>query len=295
MQASKRPHNLGIVVHGLGSRRQLWRVHHIPQPLHLRCHLLQAGCSTCSCFSWWCRNHGCQYHLLDCRWAALPSFEVSTSWQLRIAGAWLGVLRLLAMWLPQPAVITTGGDLERTQGQDRIAFLAAVRNAALAPLWQVRTAASSCCSRHISSPECVEGQECIEARDSITYLAAVHRCLHMLASHRSRRAVWQVSASVCYSSCGCHNHFGAGLTSWGRTSPRWRAAWQRKTTSINDTSVILPLQDKPWPADRVVFLNDVYFCTADVVRLLSHESAHLACGMDFDRPRIDQMDPPVSC
>ena len=47
------------------------------------------------------------------------------------------MLRLLTMWLPQPAVITAGGDLRRQPGQDRIAFLAAVRNAALAPLWQV--------------------------------------------------------------------------------------------------------------------------------------------------------------
>lgn len=49
-------------------------------------------------------------------------------------------------------------------------------------------------------------------------------------------------------------------------------------------------QGKPWPADRVAFLNDVFFCVGDVVRLLSHEDADLACGMDFDRPRIAQMD-----
>ena len=47
------------------------------------------------------------------------------------------MLRTLAMWLPQPAVITHSGDLQRAPGQDRIAFLAAVRNAALQPLWQV--------------------------------------------------------------------------------------------------------------------------------------------------------------
>jgi hypothetical protein len=51
---------------------------------------------------------------------------------------WLGVLRLLAAALPQTAVITAGGDLRRAPGQDRIAFLAAVRDAALAPLWQVQ-------------------------------------------------------------------------------------------------------------------------------------------------------------
>lgn len=47
------------------------------------------------------------------------------------------MLRLLAAALPQTAVITAGGDLRRAAGQDRIAFLASVRNAALAPLWQV--------------------------------------------------------------------------------------------------------------------------------------------------------------
>lgn len=54
------------------------------------------------------------------------------------AGAWLGVLREIASWLPQSATITTGGALRRGEGQGRIAFLASVRNQALAPLWSVR-------------------------------------------------------------------------------------------------------------------------------------------------------------
>jgi Cryptococcal mannosyltransferase 1 len=40
----------------------------------------------------------------------------------------------------------------------------------------------------------------------------------------------------------------------------------------------------------VVFLNDVFACAGDVARLLAHDTAHLACGLDFDRPRIAQMD-----
>ncbi len=48
------------------------------------------------------------------------------------------MLRQLAMWLPQPAVIHHDGALKRAPQQDRIAFLAGVRNAALAPLWQAR-------------------------------------------------------------------------------------------------------------------------------------------------------------
>lgn len=40
-----------------------------------------------------------------------------------------------------------------------------------------------------------------------------------------------------------------------------------------------------WPAERVVFLNDVYFCAQDVIRLLRHR-ADIACGMDFDRLKL---------
>lgn len=45
----------------------------------------------------------------------------------------------------------------------------------------------------------------------------------------------------------------------------------------------------PWQADRVVFLNDVWLCAADVVRLLSHEDAHIVCGLDFRRPTLDEL------
>jgi len=33
-------------------------------------------------------------------------------------------------------------------------------------------------------------------------------------------------------------------------------------------------------ADKVVFLNDVYFCAQHIHRLLAHEEANLACGLD---------------
>ena len=47
-----------------------------------------------------------------------------------------------------------------------------------------------------------------------------------------------------------------------------------------------------WAAERVVFLNDVYFCARDVVRLLSHE-ADIACGLDFDRLALHAAPLPV--
>lgn len=45
---------------------------------------------------------------------------------------------------------------------------------------------------------------------------------------------------------------------------------------------------KLWPADKIVFLNDVYFCARDVVRLILH-NVDMACGMDFDRRKLDQV------
>ena len=99
-----------------------------------------------------------------------------------------------------------GGNLTRSPEQDRIDFLAEVRNAALEPLW-------------------LDVQE---------------------------------------------------------PAPTNSSAWfsNRKTTKL-------------WPADKVVFFNDVYFCARDVVRLLLH-GADMACGMDFDRRKLDQVPVPVS-
>ena len=37
-----------------------------------------------------------------------------------------------------------------------------------------------------------------------------------------------------------------------------------------------------WQADRLLFMNDVYFCAKDILRLLQHRDAALACGMDFN-------------
>lgn len=38
---------------------------------------------------------------------------------------------------------------------------------------------------------------------------------------------------------------------------------------------------QPQRADRIIFINDVFFCPTDVRRLLRYDSADVACGMDF--------------
>ncbi|CAK0732610.1 hypothetical protein CVIRNUC_000155 [Coccomyxa viridis] len=36
-----------------------------------------------------------------------------------------------------------------------------------------------------------------------------------------------------------------------------------------------------WPADRLLYINDVYFCAQDIVRLLQHTNVSAVCAMDF--------------
>ncbi|KAK9820093.1 hypothetical protein WJX72_006049 [[Myrmecia] bisecta] len=49
-------------------------------------------------------------------------------------------------------------------------------------------------------------------------------------------------------------------------------------------AVLAPLYEdeegRVWEADRIIFLNDVFFCSSDVIRLLQHDG-DMVCGMDF--------------
>ena len=64
-----------------------------------------------------------------------------------------------------------------------------------------------------------------------------------------------------------------------------RLLWEQQEA---DSSSSAPV----WAAERVVFLNDVYFCARDVVRLLNHD-ADMACGLDFDRLKLVDATPKV--
>ena len=48
-------------------------------------------------------------------------------------------------------------------------------------------------------------------------------------------------------------------------------------------------ENVPWNADKVAFVNDVFFCARDVVRLLRYD-ADLACGLDFWLSNLDFYD-----
>ncbi|KAL3140543.1 hypothetical protein ABBQ32_005123 [Trebouxia sp. C0010 RCD-2024] len=71
--------------------------------------------------------------------------------------------------------------------------------------------------------------------------------------------------------------------------PLWLSTAQSASMGAREVvGEVLPAKSSAhavWQAEHVVFLNDVYFCAQDVLRLLQH-NADIVCGMDFDKPRI---------
>ena len=59
--------------------------------------------------------------------------------------------------------------------------------------------------------------------------------------------------------------------------------WQLRSGQGSNVTWMGHLEERglgPWPATRIIFLNDVYLCAKDVIRLLFHE-ADMACGLDL--------------
>lgn len=66
--------------------------------------------------------------------------------------------------------------------------------------------------------------------------------------------------------------------------------WKNAAKYSRKEGLELSEQDSGWPADRVIFVNDVYLCAKDIIRLIYH-NADMACGLDFF---IEGDDLPVS-
>lgn len=68
--------------------------------------------------------------------------------------------------------------------------------------------------------------------------------------------------------------------------------WLLANKSLSDASDQASRQ-KPWKADRVLFMNDVFICAKDFMRLLLHD-VDMACALDFgDRDKVELF--PSSC
>ncbi|KAL0019036.1 hypothetical protein WJX77_006792 [Trebouxia sp. C0004] len=153
-------------------------------------------------------------------------------------GIWLRLLAKLLRLLEVPHHIETGG-VTRQDNEQRIDFLARVRNKALEPLhWHQNYSING--SDHIS-----HGQS--SSSSSHTYL------------HSNIRSSSSSSSEANDNSSNSSSN-GAGNTA---------------TTTDYDGDQFV------FKADKVVFLNDVYFCAQHIHRLLAHEEANLACGLDY--------------
>ena len=135
----------------------------------------------------------------------------------------------------QNTIFVTGGST-RHEEEDRIQFLARVRNEALEPLWW---------------PQNISRHDVMQPADSQTIYSS-------FPDHITNTTL---SSSSTHGS----TH---GSSSSSAHSKHWFFA-----------------------ADKVVFLNDVYFCAQHVHRLLAHEGVNLACGLDHYQARVAQKFP----
>jgi hypothetical protein len=74
-----------------------------------------------------------------------------------------------------------------------------------------------------------------------------------------------------------YQHYAAAHTPTRKASQLGGAS--HLNAAMQDTAHLLPGQ-LPWDPDYIVFINDVYFCWGQVIRLLKHE-ADITCGVDF--------------
>ena len=214
------------------------------------------------------------------------------------AGLWLEVLASLTAALGVPHRVVANGSLVRAEGRDRIAFLAAARNAALEPLWE--SASESHSVRPGGSAGAAAAQRTAADQPGRRLLAtSVYEAA--ARSNRSDASTLQFRQQAAASSFGAEAapeaSLPAGRAGQSRRQDRDHArALLEQPAGLNATSETVAAASRVWRggdeapfrADRVLFLNDVFFCAAGAARLLHHD-ADLACGMDFDRPAIRQM------
>jgi chemotaxis protein histidine kinase CheA len=173
------------------------------------------------------------------------------------AHGWIDVLQLALNVIGTPSRLVTRGMLVRLEGTYRIEFLARVRNMALAPLYQ-----------RYATERSKQGANTTTATTNVSSSTAG-------ISSSGRRSVLAESGSSSSSS------FGSGPFSEGsERRRRLRAAGQLESlAAVDDTANLLP-GVLPWDPDYIVFVNDVYFCASQVLRLMNYQ-ADITCGMDY--------------
>ena len=225
---------------------------------------------------------------------------------------WLLLAKALVSALGSPSRVVAGGELERGPGQNRIEFLAEARNRALQPLWSeegIRREVAS--GGDDGGDDGDEGGEGSFDNDAIPQPAPSSAAnsssssssngLSSSSSSRQRQQQQQqqsVASSRRAARVAASSETGAGAAAADEiikalesgdegdsSSPRHGNGGGRRSES----------RGGGWPAQRVLFLNDVFFCASDALRLLAHVDpsagpgegkVDMSCGLDFDRPRL---------
>jgi alpha-1,3-mannosyltransferase len=175
------------------------------------------------------------------------------------AHGWIDVLQLALNVIGTPSRLVTRGMLVRLEGTHRIEFLARVRNMALAPLYQRYAAErSKQAANATTAPTNTSGSAGTEG-----------------ISSSGRRSVLKEPGSSSSSILG-----SASLSKGSERRRRLRATGQLDSlAAVDDAANQLP-GVLPWDPDYIVFVNDVYFCASQVLRLMNYQ-ADITCGMDY--------------
>ena len=198
---------------------------------------------------------------------------------------WLLLAKALASALGSPSRVVVAGRLQRRLGQDRIEFLAEARNRALQPLWSEEGVLGEVVDGDEGgrggggdregvprpAPSAANGSSSSSFGSSSRQQQQQQQQQHQQSVASSRRAARVAAAS--------DDDGGGGGATDGASSGGGGGGGG----------------GGGWPAARVLFLNDVFFCASDALRLLAHVDpgappaagrADLSCGLDFDRPRL---------
>ncbi len=194
-------------------------------------------------------------------------------------GRWLRVLQEELKEMGVPSAVVAGGAKRRVGEEDRIQFLSRMRNEAMRPLYEMQ-------EEEEEKEEKEEGREQEEEEKGLGQVPQMNRSRRGLSEKTTTRTMTSVikgNESSSNSSSSNNSSSSSNISSLAiRMEEKRREGGKEKNM----------LQSHPRRQmrgrkvnrlrrfDNVVFVNDVYFCAYEVLRLLLY-NADLACGLDL--------------
>ena len=188
--------------------------------------------------------------------------------------AWLSLLSRLASLADVRAWVAADAAPPRARGQDRIAHLASLRNAALSPLWSRGPAAAAAAAARAE----------LEARRAAIAAATAAAATDSATDIASGGA--KESSSSSSGRAKKNKRLGLDLDLLLDLGAE-RAAAEEDEDSPSSTSTSV-FSTSFAGANRVAFVNDVFFCPDDVARLLAHTAASFVQQGNRKRSREEE-------